>query len=261
MKYSAMTDPGKRKTSNDDMVYAGEPVPGKDQGVFLICKGAGPKGAGSFASVISCNSIAPRLIDWLRGEGENASYQPGECAIKASIHDTHAALRAQLKDKPELIGMGSVLAIAVVLGIREEGGERVAQTLVANIGDCRVYAIGKKMTKITEDHVLSPCMPSDSLPLEGIDPLRRVGVTRILGMDGNIEPTIHRVALRKHIRLFICSPGVSLHLKDEEILSIVVKEHDPESACRKVIKACIDMGGVDNVSAIVVQREDFAPPQ
>lgn len=261
MRYSALTDQGKRKTTNDDMVYASEPVPGKDQGIFMVCRGAGPKGAASLASTIACHNIGPRLIDWLRGEGGGASYQPGECAIRTSVQDANSAIRAQLKDKTEYTGMGSSFALVMILGIREEDKELVAQTLVSNVGDCRVYAIGKKITKITDDHVLSACQPSDSLHLEGVDPIRRIGPMRFLGVDGTVDVSIHRVALRKYIRLLLCSPGVMLHLSDDELLAIAGKEHDPEEACRKVVKACTEKGGADNISTIVVQREDYAPPQ
>ena len=208
-----------------------------------------------------CNTIAPRLIDWLRGQGADASYQTGECALRTSIADANEGLRAQLRDRIDMIGSGAVIAIAMVLGTKDEDKERVAQTLVANVGDCRVYAIGKKMTSITDDHSLSACNPSDAPGLEGVDQMRRLGVAKVLGMTDGVEPALHRVALRKHIKLLLCSPGVTLHLKDEEILSIVGTEHDPESACRNIMKACADRGTADDVSVIVVQREDFAPSQ
>ena len=261
MKYSALTDQGKRKTTNDDMVYASEPVPGRDQGVFMVCRGAGPKGAASLASTIACHNIGPRLIDWLRGEGGSASYQPGECAIRTSVQDANSAIRTQLIEKTEYIGMGASFALVVILGTREEDKELVAQTLVSNVGDCRVYAMGKKITRITEDHSLSACHPSDSLHLEGVDPMRRIGPMRFLGVDGSIDASIHRVALRRYIKLLLCSPGVMLHLSDEELLAIAGKEKDPEAACGKVVTACMERGGADNISAIVVQREDYAPPQ
>jgi len=258
MKYSVLSEIGKRKKTNDDMVYASEPVPGKDQGVFMVCRGFGPQGASMIVNTITCNTIGPKLIDWLQGEGGNASYPGGEEILRSSIQEANSAIRAHIRSNPEYAGMSSSFALVMVLGIKEED-ESVAHTLVSNMGECVVYAIGRKITRLTEFHTVSADRIPNIRQIEGVDPKKRVVISRCLGMDERVDPPVTRVSLRRHIRLLLCTPGVPLHLSEEEIHATVKSENDPATASRKILKTCMDAGGADNISAIIVQREDFLP--
>jgi serine/threonine protein phosphatase PrpC len=50
-------------------------------------------------------------------------------------------------------------------------------------------------------------------------------------------------------------------LSDEEILSTVEAERDPQGLCRKLVDTANERGGVDNITVVVVLVPEPASPK
>jgi len=145
---------------------------------------------------------------------------------------------------------------AVVSAVGTEG-ERVGGTTaavvaiepsefhVAHCGDSRVYHIQRGQARqVTQDHVV------EALDSRGV---LRFALTRALG--GGLERSTldirARFPLRRGDRIVLVSDGVTRHLLDAEIASIVGGAVTAQRAATRLVAEAVKRGGRDNATAVV----------
>lgn len=242
---------------NEDQVHAREVVRGGVQGVFAVCDGAGPDGRGTEASRMACETLGRTLLVWLEGAGTHPGYDEAERQVREAFAEAHMAIREHVNAHPVSLGISSTCVLTVTLGTMNVDGEDLVMSVVAGVGDARCYAIGKKMTP------LLPVPAGDAPPpyeivqgRRGARVERRRGIPA-LGIGEVIEPNIRRVNVSRHVRLLLCTEGLTLHLEDDEIFSIVKSAADLESAGSTLTEEAMSRGGAANISFILLQRDDF----
>jgi protein phosphatase len=92
-------------------------------------------------------------------------------------------------------------------------------------------------------------------------PLRNV-VTRSLGTETMPTPDLWVFPPHPGERFVICSDGLSNELSLQDIRRVVLEVEEPQQAAEALVRAAVDAGGRDNVTAIVValdggDDEDF----
>jgi len=85
-------------------------------------------------------------------------------------------------------------------------------------------------------------------------PMRNV-LYRALGQATDVEIDIYYEKLRVGDRMVLCSDGLTLHLKPDEIAQIVLASENPNEASQKLIEMANNRGGRDNVSTVVIKVE------
>jgi protein phosphatase len=55
--------------------------------------------------------------------------------------------------------------------------------------------------------------------------------------------------------LLLCTDGLTRHVPDERIASVLGRAVDAESACRQLVGDALDGGGSDNITVIVARMQ------
>jgi protein phosphatase len=85
---------------------------------------------------------------------------------------------------------------------------------------------------------------------------RRSMITRALGLDADLEVDLYPVELVPGDRLLLCSDGLTTMVNEGDIATILGEEADPDTAAQRLVDAANDAGGIDNITALVIDVLD-----
>jgi len=228
---AAVTDPGLKRTVNEDSYLAEAPV-------FLVADGMGGYEAGDRASAAVVSAFRGRLA-----KREYAELTDIRDAL-LSADDQVAVVAAETTR-----GAGST-----VTGIALVQHEEAPFWLIFNVGDSRVYRhVGSDLTQLTVDHSLGQeLIESGELRREDLAtyPDRNV-ITRAIGAADSMADS-WLVPVVNGERLLICSDGLHSEVDDEGIRAVLTMNGRPESAAQALVNRAKQNGGRDNISVIVL---------
>jgi protein phosphatase len=246
IRAAGLTDPGLVREHNEDSLFTGTEL-----GLFAVADGMGGQLAGEVASRMA--------VDVLRDYLERAA--DGREALIGAVDERHTVAANQLASGIRLANrvifeagqssnawrsMGSTIA-AVLLD-----GSRLA---IAHVGDSRVYLIrGHSIIQMTDDHSLVAEQHRQGLISkdEAQSSHMKNVITRALGQDLDVEVDLTEVELMGRDRILLCSDGLTNMVDDEEILNIITRENNPDTACSLLINRANENGGRDNITAVLV---------
>jgi protein phosphatase len=117
------------------------------------------------------------------------------------------------------------------------------------------------MIRLTRDHSLVQALV-DSGELDPAaartSPLRNQ-ITRAINMPGDPAPDVRIESLEPGDRLLLCTDGVTTMLEDDAIREILSHSADASEVCRSLVQAANDAGGLDNITALVIDYRRPAP--
>src|SRR5262249_35600306 len=141
-------------------------------------------------------------------------------------------------------------------------GERVH---IASVGDSRAYLFNP--AGVTEDGATAAQLTSDhSLVARLVDigqitaeqarthPQRNL-LYRSIGTDPSVEVDTRSEQLEPGDSILLCSDGLVVHVRDEELAQIVLTQPDPARACEQLIALANARGGTDNISVVIGRVE------
>lgn len=249
IRSAALTDVGMVREHNEDSVMSVEYFrdsmvePARDF-LYVVCDGMGGAAAGEFASAIAVETIRHYVEERLeRGETKDLP----KLLIDA-LEEANLKIVEYQKGHPEARGMGSTGVAAILLP--PEGA-------VAWVGDSRAYLLeGGTLRQITRDHSLVQRLIEigQITPQEARHHEHKNVITRSLGARQSGVAGAEAVALKlkRGQRILLCSDGLTTHVEDDQIRSILRRHSDPYAAARELIVAANAGGGTDNISVIVV---------
>lgn len=223
----------------------------------MVADGVGGLNAGEVASKICCQYVGRKVLTWLDASMSDIRYSEAENVIMKSVRKANDIIINRMRSQPECKGMGSTLTACIFLG--KKSGLETVQAMLVNQGDSACYAIGKRITRLTKEHTLvSELVASGQITPEEakVHPQRNV-ITHAMGMDPFPEPDIYKVELKKQVQILLSSDGLLNHLSDEEMFSIITSEKDVRSACEALVNEANQRGGADNISVIMIRRDDY----
>jgi protein phosphatase len=156
----------------------------------------------------------------------------------------------------DLFGMGTTLC-ALALA-RSEGGDVLA---VANVGDSRVYRYGDgRLTQVSDDHSLVADLvrAGDLTEEEAARHPQRNILTRALGIESALSVDTWELPIQADDRYLLCSDGLFNEIDDDRIAALLAGHDNPELTAATLVRAAVEAGGHDNVTALVVDI-DAAP--
>lgn len=227
VRCSAMTHAGHVRGGNEDAiaVSATDEFPLESwQGVLpiehgwaLVADGIGGHVAGEVASQVVVELLRP-VLGSLTNRHE----------ITLALNAANSGLFATMKRLPELEGMGTTIAGAIL---------REGSALVFNIGDSRIYLHHQgQFTQLSEDDVVGGNMLTQCLG----------GFVRSTQLD----PHIRQMRIPPGAKLLLCTDGLTDMIADDHIAAIL-DSPDTDHA-QLLVQAALDAGGIDNVSAVVI---------
>ncbi len=239
LKTASLSDMGKKREVNQDVVFSSELPVGNLPDLFMIADGMGGRNGGEYASGHTVNHI----VDACRECPEENIEHILELAIARA---NEAVFRESITEK-ELEGMGTTLVACSIAGNMMK---------VANIGDSRLYLIrGRKITQITRDHSLV----EEMVRMGEIDrssarnhPKKNI-ITRAIGVTASVTADFFDVPLEKGDMVLLCSDGLSNMLEDEEIRMIMTAQRDILERAEALVRAANNNGGKDNISVIILE--------
>lgn len=240
MKACAMTDTGRVRTANQDFIFASvEPV-GPVPNLFLVADGMGGHKAGDYAS----RFVVEHLTAWLR-DAEDTRIVP---LLREGISTVNRMLYRESMEKPELAGMGTTLVAAVA----DE-----TTMYVANIGDSRLYQMGRQLKQVTRDHSYVEELVSLGRLDRGSSDYRKQKniITRAVGAEEKLEIDFFEVSLEPGNYILMCSDGLSNMLESAEIEEIICSDLDLQEKTEKLITVANDNGGKDNIAVILIDPQ------
>jgi protein phosphatase len=233
----SITDIGEKRRVNQDYVFCEINPVGQLPNLFIVADGMGGHNAGDYASRFCVEYFTQRIRS-----SENPSPIP---LIETSIRETNEVLRDKAKEKAELEGMGTTFVVATIFD---------RTMYVANIGDSRLYVIGKEMKQITEDHSLVEAMVKTgelNRDQARVHPNKNI-ITRALGANETVEPDFFEVDLEEEDIVLMCSDGLTNMLEDKLIEKIVKENDNPEIAAETLVREANKNGGKDNIAIIII---------
>ena len=133
---------------------------------------------------------------------------------------------------------------------------------IGHVGDSRLYLIrGQVIEQVTADDSWAATILAHDPRVKPADlahhPMRNV-LTNVLGAREQVDVHLIERDLQNGDVLLLCSDGLHGVLDNEVIQQIVRAHHDVEEAAGVLVKAALEHGSRDNVTALVVRYEASA---
>ncbi len=245
MKYYGITDRGKiRKTNQDNYVIATN----ENGDVFaMICDGIGGGRGGDVASHLAVSGLSEGFsnISPITDAKEFKKW------LRQAINTVNERIFKLGNQNSSLKGMGTTLTGVVLTGIGK---------FIVNIGDSRVYGFydDGRFQQLTMDHTLMQDMITHGeLSREEAATFSRKNVlTNALGVWETVRCDIdtHQEPVEGFL---ICSDGLHGYVPEATLREIVQNtELDPSLRARRLVRAALEVGGYDNVTAILIDLNE-----
>ncbi|MDR4496131.1 MAG: Stp1/IreP family PP2C-type Ser/Thr phosphatase [Nitrospirales bacterium] len=246
-----LTDVGKVRKMNQDAFAVRN-----DLQLWVVADGMGGHTGGEVASRIAIETITRYVATSAPFPEKTEDHlRPQESQLVQALECANQAIREETQHNPALQGMGTTVVAVHIL--HDLTG---SYATVAHAGDSRLYLFREQiLTLWTRDHTLM----EEQLELKLITPeqvrthpLRHV-LTKGLGIEPQVIPSVTTYTLRPHDLLLLCSDGLTKMLLDEEIRVLLLKAHHSlPQLCETLIKTANRLGGEDNTTVVVIGKDN-----
>ena len=252
VSFAAKTDLGLKRKINEDSYFADPKL-----GLFMVLDGIGGHRAGEVASNLGVNTIKDNVIRHLKAKktkivGEYKHEFSREANIlRNSLILANKVIYETAHSKAEYYGMGTTAASLLI------GRKTVA---IAHVGDSRIYLIrGHSIERLTEDHSL--VMEQIKKGIISKEEAEKSGmkniITRALGADESVNPTIDELIPLPDDLFLISSDGLTDLVNDEEILETIWENRGfLDRSCQSLIDKANERGGKDNITTILLNFQN-----
>lgn len=239
MKAFSITDIGEKRRINQDYVFCELNPIGNLPNLFIVADGMGGHNAGDYASMF--------CVEFFTEHIQNSDITSPIALIEEAIRNTNEKLYEKSKQQIDYEGMGTTFVVATIYD---------KDMYVANIGDSRLYVIGKEIRQITEDHSLVQAMVKTgelNKDEAKTHPNKNI-ITRALGTSETAQPDYFEVEIAEGDIVLMCSDGLTNMLNDETIEQVIRENaDDPQTAAETLVKQANENGGKDNITVIIVK--------
>ena len=228
-----------RRPNNDDSVFMAP-----EQGVFVVCDGAGGKMGGRRAAELICQTVG-EMIGQITSQVSGGLAATNE-AISSVLMQAHQRIIDDQSVNPAFSGMTSTVAMVVSIG---------PKVLVTHVGDSRVYLYRTPdLWQMTRDHNLENYLEDNP---QYRPKVKRPGKTLLqaLGLKTsrlNIEQS--HFDLQAGDLVMLCSDGLTDAVPAWALREILegARESSVDSVVQSLGRAALRHGSMDNISALVL---------
>ena len=244
------TDQGRVRSHNEDFVASHEP-PGpeeesRDGRLYIVADGVGGSDAGEVASRYATERTIHHYL---------SAHEPSDWGerLRQAMLAANADLRQLTSEKHSGKRMATTMVAAVL---------HVDRATIANVGDSRGYHWRNGvMRQVTKDQSLVARLLEEGAITEeeAANHPRKNIILHSLGSESAPQIDLYELILATGEMLILCSDGLTRHVRDDEIASMV-GEMAAQKATEKLVQLANERGGEDNIS-VAVLRIGERPPQ
>jgi serine/threonine protein phosphatase PrpC len=230
IRVGVTSDIGQVREVNEDSYLVIDPL-------YAVADGMGGHRGGEVASNLALQTVQ-KLFTERNG------------TLTEQVEQANRAVFERSQEDRAVSGMGTTLTAALI------EGEKVR---LAHVGDSRAYLFRDgKLQLLTEDHTLVRRMvvEGEISESEAENHPHRSILTRALGVDGNVQVDERIEEMRPRDRLLLCTDGLTGMVSDDQIVSILQEVQDPQEAVDRLVRAANRAGGIDNITAVVIDFTD-----
>ena len=230
---------------------------GSQAKLLLVADGVGGNAAGERASSLALESVVQYLLNamhWIflpEDEREDTFMDD----LKSALAFGQERIQHAAEVSPSQQGMGTTITLAYIVW---------PHVYLVHAGDSRAYLFRDgNMTRLTRDQTYAQALAdSGAINQEQAarSPLNHV-LFSLLGCDPtHLDPQVVKTTLQWNDSLVLCTDGLTRHLSDSEIASLLAVGSCATESANSLVDAANNAGGHDNTTVIVAKFGD-APPK
>lgn len=219
----------------------------EDAQFFVLADGMGGHQAGEVASKETVERLCVLFQE--RFDPSNTNLAHAEKCIKEIIQEVNTEIYQMSRENLELRGMGTTLCCILV---HPEG------LIYGHVGDSRIYRFRHgELEQLTQDHsLLRELIDLGQISEQQAgDFLYKNIITKAIGTEAYVEPTIAHSALEGGDMILMCTDGLSDLVSFEEIQDVMAKTSEG-NIVQLLVKKAKQRGGYDNITVILVKVRD-----
>lgn len=236
------TDKGKVRKNNQDSYFVSEDT---ELPLFIVADGMGGHKAGEVASNMAVEIVKDFFIE--KKEELKKNKVDISKFIRSAVEKANTIIYKKSIENDEFHGMGTTITMAYIFENK---------LYIGHVGDSRAYLLrNNKFIQITEDHSLvAEMVKKGSISEEEAEchPQRNI-ITRAIGTDDEVITDIIVEDIYKDDILLLCTDGLTNMMNDDEIKEILINKIDLQKNCNSLVKKANRLGGIDNVTVIVIK--------
>src|SRR5438128_2223070 len=212
------------------------------RGLFIVADGMGGHAAGEVASEMAVQIVLRELIEIRDLETNGVDKRLTE-ALKTANRKIHERTMIEV-DKQ---GMGTTASVLIVSG---------SKYMIGQVGDSRVYLLRDgALQQLTKDHsYVQEQVDAGFLTPEQAryHPYSNV-ITRCVGASPEVQPDVYQGEVRLGDLFLVASDGLTGMVDDRRLQMLLMSRAEPDRKVHALISEANGRGGLDNITAIVVQ--------
>jgi PPM family protein phosphatase len=240
---SLRTDQGLIRGHNEDFVSCWEPQTAaeaaKNGWLYVVADGVGGADAGEVASQYA----SERTISHFLENEQTADW--GERLLQA-MQGANDDLRQMVVDRNDNKRMATTMVAALIYN---------ETAVIANVGDSRGYLWhANQLVQITKDQSLVAKLVEEGAitESEAVNHPHKNVILYSIGSERIPKIDLFEHELTTGDIIVLCSDGLTRHVDDEEISSII-QEQPPAEATKTLIEMANERGGQDNISVAIIR--------
>ena len=246
LSVAARSDVGMIRSGNEDNYFAdANPL----RGLFIVADGMGGHTAGEVASEMAVQIVARELTGVKDVRADNVRLMVSRSLLRAN-----AAIYERTLTEIDKQGMGTTVSALLLSHSRY---------LIGQVGDSRVYLLRDgALRQLTKDHsYVQEQVDAGFLTPEQAryHPYSNV-ITRCVGAGENVEPDVYGGDVRAGDLFLVASDGLTGMVDDRRLQQLLLSRATPGRLVDALISEANGRGGLDNITAIVVQVVSLEPP-
>lgn len=222
-------------------------------GVFVVCDGMGGQAAGEVASKLGVDT----MLSYFRQAASNGHFpeigpkfdnvSERANALGSAIRLANQTIFDAAGKQSAHAGMGSTIVSVLVRG---------NFISIGHVGDSRIYLVrNSNIQQLTNDHSLVMEQVRRGLITKEeaeVSEMQNI-IIRALGSEETVEPDLDDLIALPGDTLLLATDGLTKHVKDDRLLSLIQGASSLDKACDAMIQAAKDHGGDDNITCILVR--------
>lgn len=222
-----------------------------DLHLYALADGMGGHRAGEIAAKTAIDSLAAAFSEHSLAMPSS----PSSSQLCKHIYDIICEVNSEVYQlgcsDPALYGMGTTLCCLYL---------QKKYAIIGHVGDSRIYRLrDKKLIQMTRDHSLLLDMAGRRAPSQDRAQIRskyRNVITKAIGTEVSVDPSVYASDLRIGDAFLLCSDGLSDLLNREQIEEILIQQIPAEQKTQLLIHAAKNKGGHDNITVVLVDIQN-----
>jgi protein phosphatase len=232
-----------RQTNLEDRAVL-DPLCGPKAYLYAVADGVGGQDGGRLASGITIRTIVEYLFETV---GSYHAVAPGQehaflDPLREAVKRAHDKLLATFG----LPQGGPATTLTIVLVVWPEA-------FVVHVGDSRAYHLrDDKLQRLTRDQTMGAYLVDQYAMTE--QQVEQGGFNNVLSSAVGAQemmPTVSALTLEPGDTLLLCTDGLTKHVPEERLASVLSGMPGPESGSRELVDLALAEGGRDNVTVVV----------